>query len=101
MLVPEKLLLSPSNVDDATPEMAPQVTLPFTTLRAEDVVQFPVAMKRFVVDAVVVKRVVVVAFVVVPLSTVSPPVTVDDAAMITPIVVVGVSAPFTTAHVPY
>lgn len=66
-LAPVKPLLSESNVDDAAvpPDTAPQVTLPFTTLRALDDEQFPVAMKRFEVEAVVAKSVVVVAFEVV------------------------------------
>ena len=44
VVLPVKLLLSARSVDDETPEIVPQVTLPFTTLSALDVEQFPVAM---------------------------------------------------------
>ncbi len=57
--------MSESRVDEATPETTPQVTLPFTTLRALDAEQFPVAIYRFVVEAVVAKIFVEVLFVVV------------------------------------
>ena len=69
-LLPEKVLLSARSVEDAVPEIAPQVTLPFTTLRALEPAQLPVAMKRFVVEAVVLKKFVVVAEVPVALMKV-------------------------------
>ena len=64
-LLPLKVLASARRVEDAMPEIAPHVTLPLTTFRALEAEQVPVARKRLVVDAVVAKSVVVVAFVVV------------------------------------
>ncbi len=67
LFTPLKLLLSESKVEEAAvmPEIAPQVTLPFTTFNALEVEQFPVAMKRLVVLAVVAKKFVEVLFEVV------------------------------------
>ena len=81
MLAPAKVLLSPRREDEATPEMVPQTTLPFTTLRAEEVEHGPDARKRLVVEAVLVKKLVVVALVVVEVPMVNPPTKVVEAAV--------------------
>ena len=60
-LLPLNVLASPRSVEEATPEITPQTTLPFTTFKALDAAQLPVARKRLVVLAVVEKIVVVVA----------------------------------------
>jgi hypothetical protein len=60
----------------------------------EDVVAYEA--KRLVLDAVVENSEVVVALVAVAVLIVNPPVNVDEALTITPIVVVGASTPFTT-----
>ena len=70
VFTPLNALLSARRVDEAIPEMTPQVTLPFTTFKALEVEQFPVAMKRFVVLAVVAKKFVEVLFVVVEFTAV-------------------------------
>ena len=70
IFAPEKVLLSDRRVDDDTPDIVPQVTLPPETFRALDPVQLPVAMNRLVVLAVVENIVVVVALVVVELRPV-------------------------------
>jgi len=66
-LFPVKPLLSVRRVEEAVPEMAPQVTLPFTTFKALAPVHAPVARKRLVVEALVAKKLVVVALVPVAL----------------------------------
>jgi uncharacterized protein YqcC (DUF446 family) len=67
-----KWLLSVRRVEEAALPMvtAPQVTLPFTTFRALPAEQGPVARYKLVVEAVVEKRVVVVALVEVLLRAV-------------------------------